>query len=499
MPEKRRPYRIGSGLLALLAGAIYPLSLAPTDWPLAGLLSVAALCALVQGRGWREVFWRGLWYGAGLFGVGASWVYVSIHVYGEAPPLLAGLFTGLFVALLALCLALPLALLGLVRRATPLLMLFVFPSVWVLAEWLRGWFLTGFPWLYLGYGHLDTWLAGWAPLGGVLAVSWLAAFTAAAMAQLRFANKHNPPLLGGLALVAVCWLAGAGLAGKSWTEPAPTPLRVALVQPALPLNVKWDQSSLEHILDLYRDTSEPLWENDLVIWPESAIPELLHHVSPYLQVMDDRAREAGAALITGIPTWSDGRYYNSVLALGEGEGLYHKRRLVPFGEYVPLEQWLRGTIRFFDLPMSAFSRGPASQPLLQAGDLAIGTAICYEIVYQDLVADSAASADILLTVSNDTWFGTSAGPHQHFQMARLRALENGKPVLRGTNDGITAIIDSQGRVEASLPQFEPAVLVGEVVPHSGTTPFGRVGSWPVVLLSGVLLGLGAASTRQKAL
>lgn len=498
MTEKRRALRIGIVLLALCAGALFPFSLAPSDRPLAGVLSVALLCVLVQGHGGREIFWRGLWYGIGLFGVGASWVYVSIHVYGEAPSWLAGIFTGLFVVLLALCLAVPLMLLAAARRLAPLPWLFVFPSVWVLAEWFRGWFLTGFPWLYLGYGHLDSWLAGWAPLGGVLALSWLAAFTAAALAQLRFANKRNPQLLVGLAMVALGWLVGAGLADRDWTAPAASPVRVALVQPALPLNVKWDQYELSGILDGYRETSDRLWHNDLVIWPESAIPELHHRVAPYLADLNDRALASGSALITGIPTLLGDRYYNSVLALGAGEGLYHKRRLVPFGEYVPLEEWLRGTIRFFDLPMSAFSRGPAEQPLLRAAGLSIGTAICYEIVYQDLVAHSSPDADILLTVSNDTWFGSSAGPHQHFQMARMRALENGKPVLRGTNDGITAIIDSRGRVQASLPQFETGVLEGKVMPHSGATPFSRLGSWPVVALSALLLALGAAASRRIA-
>ncbi|MFA5548799.1 MAG: apolipoprotein N-acyltransferase [Porticoccaceae bacterium] len=481
---------LGPRLLALAAGALFPLALAPFGWSSLGILSMALLCALLRDGGPREVFIRALAFGLGQFGVGASWVYVSIHVYGEAPVPLAALLTGLFILLLALCLAVPFSLYGRVARRQPLAAVFVFPSLWVLAEWFRGWFLTGFPWLYLGNSQIDGWLAGWAPLGGVLALGWMAAFSGAALAQLGQLRDRAPGVIAGLLCAALPWLWGATLDDKRWTTPAEAPVRVALLQPALPLAQKWDQGALFQILDLYRRESETLWDNPLVIWPESAIPEVRHRVDHYLAWMDERAREAGSTLITGIPTQASNRYYNSVIALGDGSGQYDKRHLVPFGEYVPLERWLRGTIRFFDLPMSTFSGGAEGQPLLRAGKLHIATAICYEIVYQDLVARTTADADILLTVSNDTWFGSSIGPHQHFEMARLRALENGKPVLRATNDGITAIIDSRGQVRASLPQFQRAVLEGEVTPHSGTTPFTRFGSWPVVVLCLLMVAVG---------
>jgi len=493
-----RQIRIGWRLLALLAGALYPLALAPFDLPLFGIVSAAALCALLKDTSPRETFLRCLAYALGLFGVGASWVYVSIHVYGQAPPPLAALLTALFVITLALSMALPFTLYGtLLRKNNPLVVLFAFPSFWVLAEWLRGWLFTGFPWLYLGNSHVDTWLAGWAPIGGVLALSWMAAFSAAALAQAGNLRHRPSGFAAGILLTCLLWLWGSTLAEKQWTEPSKSTLSVALLQPALPLEQKWDQNALSNILDIYAEDTEKLWANDLVVWPESAIPELRHRVDHYLNWMDERASQQGSTLITGIPTQQGSTLFNSVIVLGEGSGIYHKRHLVPFGEYVPLEQLLRGTIRFFDLPMSAFSGGADQQPLLRVGNHTIATAICYEIVYQDLVASTAADADILLTVSNDTWFGTSIGPHQHFQMARLRALENAKPLLRGTNDGITALIDSRGVVQAQLPQFERAVLSGEITPRTGSTPFNRFGSWPVVLWSWVMVLLLLWVGRRK--
>lgn len=490
--------RHGPRLLALVAGALYPLALAPVEWSAVGILSAAALCALIQDNGPRETLLRCLWFGLGMFGVGASWVYVSIHVYGHAPVPLAALLTSLFVILLALCLAVPFSIHGLLRHHRPALTVLAFPSLWVLTEWFRGWFLTGFPWLYLGNSHIDSWLSGWAPLGGVLTLSWIAAFTAAAIAQLFRLREHRRTVLAAILGSSLLWLAGWGLTAQHWTTPASSPLKVALLQPALPLEQKWDQNALLRILDLYSDETTTLWDNDLVIWPESAIPELRHRVEHFLNWIDRQAVAHDTTLITGIPTQANGRFYNSVIAIGQGAGIYHKRHLVPFGEYVPLEHWLRGTIRFFDLPMSAFSSGGNDQPLLRAGNHTIATAICYEIVYQDLVARTTSDADLLLTVSNDTWFGASIGPHQHFQMARMRALENGKPLLRGTNDGITAVVDSRGKVQAQLPQFERAVLTSEIVPHTGTTPFARLGSLPVILWSlGVLLGVFVAGRRRR--
>jgi apolipoprotein N-acyltransferase len=175
-----------------------------------------------------------------------------------------------------------------------------------------------------------------------------------------------------------------------------------------------------------------------------------------------------------------------------------KRRLVPFGEYVPLEGLLRGLIEFFDLPMSRSSPGPWQQPLLDLGGHRGAMAICYEIVYPDLVRSQAAEADVLLTISNDTWFGRSIGPLQHLEMARMRALENGRWVLRGTNNGVTAIIDPRGRVQARLPQFEPGVLRGEYRTMSGTTPFTRYGHGPLLVLLFLLLAAGVARKARSA-
>lgn len=475
--------------LALLLGLCGPLALAPVNLPVIGLLSVAGFASLCYRQRPKALLRLAYTYGFGLYAAGASWVYVSINTYGQAPMPLAVIMTLAFVAFLALCFALPLLILAWARSEHPLFYVVAFPSAWLLSEWFRGWFLTGFPWLYLGHGHTDTWLAGWAPVTGVLGISWIAALSAATL-WLLISRTGTLKLRAGAATATLAlWLAGLGLGTVDWTETEPEPLQVAMIQPSLSLHQKWDNTALRQILDLYQQQTEPLLDHDLIIWPESAIPRLLDEVRGYLVDLDSTVLDRGTTLITGIPTRQGRDIYNSVVVLGDGSGIYHKQQLVPFGEYVPLEQWLRGLIHFFDLPMSSFSRGSTDQRPLRAGDHNIATAICYEIVYQDMVAANARDAQLLLTVSNDTWFGESFGPHQHFQIARMRAIENRKPLLRGTNDGITAIVDSRGQVTHSLPQFKPGTLSGEVTARSGTTPFNHTGSWPALLLSLALLAI----------
>ncbi|OUS11552.1 apolipoprotein N-acyltransferase [Gammaproteobacteria bacterium 53_120_T64] len=468
-------------LLALFSGALLPLALAPfTLWPTA-IFSTCTLCFLCRGQGIRGVFALSLIFGLGLYGVGASWVYVSIHDYGHAPPALAGLLTGLFALGMALVFALPLALFGLFRHAPPATLLFAFPALWVLGEWFRGWFLTGFPWLNIGYGFIDTWLAGWAPLFGVLALSGIAAFGGALLSLIGERKQHKSLIDYSLLILLMIFAGGAYLKIKPWTYPTGKRLDVALVQPDLPLLEKWNDAELKQILVNFQQTNETLLDHDLIIWPESALPTLQGNISGFLADIDSQLKEHRVGLLTGIPSnTASGNYYNSVIALGRASGAYQKRRLVPFGEYVPLEHWLRGAIAFFDLPMSAFSAGAPQQRPIHLGTVRIATAICYEIAYPDLLARDARDANILLTVSNDTWFGDSIGPHQHLQIARMRALENAKPLLRATNDGITAIISPRGKVLEKLPRFQAGILKTEVAPYSGSSPFSRYGSLPII-------------------
>lgn len=476
-------------ILAPLAGALVTLSLAPFGlWP-AGILSCVLyaflLCTCTPG----QAVWRGWLYGIGMFGSGVSWVYVSIHVHGHASVPLAMLLTLLFCAGLALLHALFAWCYVRFIRLLPGGMLVGFPVLWVIFEWFRGWFLTGFPWLYLGYAHIDTWIAGWAPIAGVFGLSFICALTGSCL-FLAWRSRQPVACMTYAVIIITLWAGGGVLKPIQWVARASElPLSVALYQPNVPQENKWDPAWYRPILRQLREGTQELYGHDIVVWPEAAIPNYYQRAQDFLLPVAERAAEAQTTLITGIPFRqpTEGVYHNGVIALGHGEGTYFKQRLVPFGEYVPLEKWLRGLIAFFDLPMSAFTPGPTDQAPLRAGAYRVAPFICYEIVYADLVARGARDADLLVTISNDSWFGDSIGPLQHLQMAQMRALENGRYLLRGTNNGVSAIIDQRGQIVSRSEQFVPATLVGNVEVMLGNTPFGSFGSGPVIIGSATTL------------
>ena len=476
-------------LLLFASGALLPLALAPFNvWPIA-IPCIAVLFYKLQHQTAKQALAKASVFGFAMFFAGVSWVYVSIHEHGFIPAPLALLATALFCLFLALLFALPFALSALIPQTSASWLLGL-PAIWVLSEWFRSWIFTGFPWLYAGYIHTDTWLSGWAPIGGVMWLSFITALAGATLAQLGspVLRKKLPIQVGvqiSLSILITLTISGYLLQAASWTQETGKSLSVVLIQPNTDQNKKWSSSERQNILDQLQEQTEPHWDADLIVWPEAAIPATPQRASDFLIDMDKAAKVNPTALLTGIPTqdWSSGKYYNSVLALGTASGQYDKTRLVPFGEYVPLEGLLRGLIRFFNLPMSSFSLGAKDQPLLTIAGEPMATAICYEIVYPDLVARISREATLLLTVSNDAWFGDSFAPQQHMQMARMRAIENAKPMLRGTSNGITAIVDHRGKIEKQLEQFSAGELSGDITPRAGQTFFAQTGSWPVVIMA----------------
>lgn len=477
-------------LLAPFAGALVTLSLAPFNlWP-AGIISCALYAYLLCTCSVREGIWRSWLFGLGMFGSGVSWVYVSINVYGGAGPLLAGFLIILFCAGLSVLFQVSFGWFY-VRfvRALPGGMLVGFPITWVLAEWLRSWLFTGFPWLYLGYAHINTPLAGWAPVVGVYGLSFICALTGVCL-FLAWRSRQAIACTTYAVIVVTLWAGGAVLKPIEWVVRASEePLEVVIFQPNVPQEHKWDRDWYQPILRQLRTASEPHYGADILIWPEAAIPNFYQRARSFLDPIAQRAAATETTLFTGVPYLvEEGEgYYNSVVALGQGTGVYYKQHLVPFGEYVPLESALRGMIAFFDLPMSAFSAGPADQPPLRAGAYRVAPYVCYEVVYPEMVARSARNADLLLTISNDSWFGKSIGPLQHLQMAQMRALENGRYMIRGTNNGVSAIIDQRGQIVARSEQYVETTLTGQVEVMMGNTPFGSFGVTPVIAGCGITL------------
>ena len=483
------------GLATLVvAGALQTLTFSPFEYWLLGPLSVLMILLVTVPLASDRLFSAGWFTGLGLFGSGASWVYISISEHGNTSVPISILLTVLFVAGLALFHGLAFWFWGKLAKDSPVRRLLLFPAIWILGDWLRGWLLTGFPWLYLGTAHTDGPLAGFAPLVGVHGLTLWITVSGAAIYAVWWLVSHGrkAPALITLAVALLPWLIGPTLNRVAWTNIDSEPTSFVAMQGNIPQQIKWDPDFLKDQIVTYLGMTENHWDADLILWPETAIPIPQDQAGKIIEHIDAELGET-STLITGIPWYGfsdrieDFTFHNSIMAIGNGDGIYHKQKLVPFGEYVPLQGLLRGLIGFFDLPMSSFSRGPEYQAPLMANGQNIMPFICYEVAYPDFVAFNSRSADLLLTISNDGWFGDSIGPLQHLQIARMRALETGRYMLRGTNNGVTAIIDNRGRITETIPQFERATLVGQVYAASGSTPYMQTGSWPVLTLAVILV------------
>ena len=483
---------------ALLSGLALTLAFAPFSlFPLAAL-APAALFLLWRGCAPGRAAWRGFLFGLGLFASGVSWVYVSLHNFGNMPAPLAGFTVLLFVAFLALYPAAVGAVQARLFRDRGLWpWLLGLPALWTLFEWLRGWVLSGFPWLNLGYAQVDTPLAGLAPVLGVYGVSLATALSAALLAALVHHHRRWPWLLSGLVLL---WGLGGALDRVTWVRPAGGPLQAALVQGNIPLGLKWAPGAAPRILKHYRDLSAEAHGAGLIIWPEAAVPMYREAVPPaYWSALRELARVSGADFLIGVPERvqeeSGRRSYNSLISLGRSEGVYRKRHLVPFGEFLPLRPLLGWLLEYLRIPMSDFSPGKGPN-LLQAAGQPVAVSICYEDAFGEELIDALPQATLLVNVSEDAWFGDSLAPHQRVQMARMRARESGRPLLRAANTGPSVAVDHRGRVLALTPQFIPRLLQVQVRPMSGATPYVRLGNaGPLGLVLVVLLAALLLSRR----
>lgn len=465
-------------LLAAAAGALTVLAFAPFSFFPLAVLSLALLYTLLSGSRARDGFLIGWGFGIGLMGFGIYWIRISLNEYGNMAPWLAQLMTFLLVIAMALYYGIAGALVSRLqtgpRWSGPLL---VFPAAWVLTEWLRGWLFTGFPWLAIGYTQIDSPLAGFAPILGVYGISLAVALSAGLLWSLvRWQGGTRYSALAGLVLL---WLAGAALTRVHWTETDGEGFRATVVQANIPQSLKWDPEARVPSLRAYLELTRANWDSDLIVWPETAVPDFLHQVrNAFIRPLAQEAREQGTELVIGIPVMDlEARaYFNGLISLGTAEDIYRKRHLVPFGEFIPFKDWLGPIARAFEVPMSNFSAGEAPRPLLLVGERLVGVSICYEDVFPSEVVEALPEAAYLINVSNDAWFGDSLAPHQHLEMARMRALENERWLLRATNTGISAILDHRGEILGVVPAFERGAFTAEVQPRRGATPFVYVGN-----------------------
>lgn len=439
------------------------------------------------------------WFGTGWFLSGTYWLYISIHVFGQAPLWVAILIMVCLVLIMAAyCSAAGWMISRLVKGDTWRLLI-IAPAAWVSIEWLRGWFLSGFPWLAVGYSQIDSPLSGWVPLIGIYGTSVLTVLSSAALLVVMIVSGRQRWLAAGI--VVLPWIIGAALQPVQWTQATDQSLRTTIVQGGVSQDRKWSREQFQPTLDLYRNATLKHRQSDLVVWPEVAIPAVLDQVENYLGVLQSDLRVQPKTLLFGIleRNLASQKTYNSVVMLdGHDRQIYRKRHLVPFGEFFPVPDFVRRWMRLMSLPSSDLSAGDDEQPLLESlSGNKLAVAICYEDAYGAEQLYALPEATVLINVSNDAWFGDSIAPHQHLEIARMRALEAGRYVVRATNTGLSAFIGPKGELLDIAPQFESATMTMDVIPYTGSTPYVRTGNWPVISLLFVILVWFAWRTRQQ--
>ena len=498
LSSKPLPF-IAAFFLCFIAGAIFSFALAPYHYWWLALVSPAILYATLTQRSPKQAFFLGWAYGFGLWFVGAFWLYTSIHVYGNIHSAVAVSMIAIMALVMGLFSAVQTWLYRRFFPETPL----TFAPLWVFFEWAKTWVFTGFPWLFVGYAFTERFLDHYAPLFGVFGVSFIVILLACAVVEIL--KKRIFWLVPSALILISVWAASL----LNFVEPKKEkPLSVSLIQGNIPQDLKWLSEYQLQTLSIYDQLSRSEWGRDLIVWPESSIPLLQTQIQPFIDAMTAQAIAHNSAWITGIPYWDISRsnqlghpvYFNSIWANGhQAEGIYHKQRLVPFGEYIPLSgllSWVLPALQN-DPTMGGFSQGDASQSPLKIKDKKLAAAICYEVAYPNLTRNNAKESDFLVTVSNDAWFTGTAAPFQHLQMVQMRAKENGRWFIRATNTGITAFINENGQIVKQAPMDQAYVLRGELPAFQGQTLYQRLGDWSILIFCALLLLIGFRFRPRK--
>lgn len=527
-----------AALLLVCAGLLHAISFAPDPLPawILPFTQIAALAVLAnyvyRADSAKQAAWHGFLFGFTQFTLGIYWLTISMHEYGGLPMPLAIAALLLLSAAMALYPALAAACCLVLCRTHRslnvsvgryLLNAAVWASCWTLAEWLRGTLFTGFPWLNIGYAHVEGMFAAWAPFIGVYGIAWLAAFASSAIALMAYAKDtpydHRAAITLGAAIIT--GLLGIAWTHINWAHTNGQPILLRLVQTNTPQSEKFDPTRFErsltdalHLASLPPKAAEATPQ--LIILPETVMPVFQDQIAPaaWLRWQDIAAR-LQTNILMGIPlhrfTGDAERYTNGAIAFDAQTSLealsraqtpwhYDKHHLVPFGEFIP--PGFRWFVRAMQIPLGDFDRGPIRQAPLRIGSQALAVDICYEDVFGEEIIQAVRpdpgqdnGASILVNISNLAWFGNTWALRQHLQISRMRALETARPIVRATNTGMTAAIDPHGQVRAVLDPASRGVLDVEVQGTQGLTPYVRWGN--ALILAWISLCLLLALWRRQ--
>ncbi len=513
-------YKKRSVLLSITAGVLLVAGFPPFDFYPAAWFALAPLFMAIRDTGAKRSFYTGCLTGLVFFSGGLYWIFNSVYYYSSIPAV-----PSVFIVL-SLCIFLSLyvgtfaMLFSIISERSRFPALFIAPVLWVSLEVLRSYLFTGFPWLLLGYSQYKfLQIIQIADIAGIYGVSFLVVAFNGAIYDLAVSlpkRMNRMPLFGrshmtaGLLLYIL--LLTASLAYGHWKLSTPqeggAKISVSVIQGNIEQDKKWEASSRQEITDTYRRLTLKAAESspDLIVWPEAALPFLFSDTSPMSKEMLSFQKEVGIHLITGGVTekLDDGSsvYANSAIMIspeGEVKSVYDKIHLVPFGEYVPLGS-LFPFIKKLVVAIGDFRPGK-EHTVMEMPSAGIGSLICYEIIFPGLTRKFVSKgADVLVTITNDAWFGRTPAPYQHFSMAVFRAVENRVPVIRAANTGVSGFIDRSGRIISRSGIFVEADMTEEITVGDGSrtiyTKFGDLFAF-LCIISSVILGANSIFPDKK--
>ncbi len=469
--------------VAIISGILLTLSFSPFDLYYLAFISIALLKNTLNNLNAKQAMIVGFLFGLSLFGSGVSWVYVSMILGKQGFALMPFIMTLLFCSFWALFPAI-FGYFYAKYRAENIFDILFFSSLWLCLEYIRGeWVLNGFPWLQLAYSQLDTPFSGYIPVFGVYGTSFIVAINSALLATLVNKAKRLNVLWIIFSLVL-----GLGLSHIKWVEPAGNYFKATLIQGNIAQKDKWLLENKNKTMQQYYTDTVKHWDSELIVWPETSIPAYYHEVKDsYLVSLQQGAIDNNADIVTSLPYKNENdELFNSVLLLGQKTGIYSKVHLLPFGEYLPWKPISSYLLGLLDISLGKFSSGKAEQVLLTGAGYPFVTSICYEDAFGQLSIDQVKEARFLVNLTNDGWFDGSIEPYQHMQIARMRALESGRYLLRATNTGVTVIVSETGEIIAQAPVRERTSITGMVIPMKGLTPYAVAGDKQVLWLIALL-------------
>ena len=483
-------------VIAVFLGLLFSLGFAPNDLWFISLLSLTCLHFLIQEASKKELFYIGYSYGFGVWSLGISWLYVSIYFYGNLSFITSLALTIIFIAILSLYLGATLLLYYYLRLNSKFSIIFSLPLAWIVVEYLRSILFTGFPWLISGTMLADTLIDGWTPIIGAQGNTFLLLLLSSLLFLIIKDLKKLRNALLPLTFFILLFISSFSFKQIEWTSLSGS-IKASIIQPNLELEKKWSTEGILETKNMMEMAIENAEEGEVIVFPETALIFSQNEIKDWIAYIDYKAEQKQITLITGIIEREEAsKVRNRILGLGTENWHYDKVKLVPFGEFIPFEG-IAG--KFFDILGLKLTNTVPGKLInsIKAGNIRISPSICYEIAFPELIRKTASESNLLVTISNDTWFGSSYGPIQHLEIAQNRALEHKKAILRSTNSGISAFISNNGKILEKQGYFEDKMLKKQVNLYEGKTFYAKYGNLPLYLILSVIFIIILILKRKK--